>query len=151
MFYESFLINKEANGNDRKPIVKQPILMSRKLRGFLCYYLIWLGILYKQLSESDASEEKAITRTIAFDLSEEGSLRVRVFSAHTIGTVPIASNLGNASNRAIVMGMDTWKKETFSNFPTHAGSMQSDPNCFLKGFPFIMGRDSSKPLTKEKN
>lgn len=65
--------------------------------------MICLRILCKQLSE----EEKAITSTIAFDLSENDSLRFRVFSAHTIGTVPIAKDLGNASERAIVVVMDT--------------------------------------------
>lgn len=120
------LSNKQkANGKNRKTILKQPILMSRKLiwGDFLHYNLVWLGILYKQLSESDTSEEKAITSTIAFDVSEVGSLRDRVFSAHTTGTVSIASNLGNASNRAILAGMDTWKKESCSNFPTHAVGM----------------------------
>lgn len=43
--------------------------------------MIQLGILYEQLSETDTSEEKTITSTTGFDLSEGGSLRVRIFSA----------------------------------------------------------------------
>lgn len=66
-----------------------------------------MGILYKQLSESGTSEEKAITSTTAFDLSEGGSLRAGVFSAHAIGTVLIDRNLDNAIKRAVVAGMDT--------------------------------------------